>query len=217
MRSWLTSDLGWKLVCLAIAVVLWMGASGTGQLTSSVAAPVQYRNLPRELDISSDMVEQVHLHLRGPSQELSKLTPRGMAVVIDLSKVRVPGERTFTIDRSMLSLPPDVSLERAVPAQIRLRMENRASREVPIALRLQHVPPGMEVVSQDLSPAQINIVGPESRVAALKIVETDPVDLTGVEIGEVEMRTNVFAGDPQVSIAGSAVVTIKLRLAAARR
>jgi len=217
MRTYLLSDLGWKLACLGAAVLLWIGASGPRELTTSISAPVQYRNLPRALDISSDMVEQVHLHLRGPSGELSRLAPRGAVVVIDLSKVRVPGERTFTIERGMLNLPADVALERAVPAQIRLRLENRASREVPVALKLHKVPAGLEVVSQEMAPAQIAIMGPESRVSAVQQVETDPLDLSGVEAGEIEMRTNVFAGDPQVSIAGSSVVKVTLRLAASKR
>jgi YbbR domain-containing protein len=215
MRIWPLEDLGWKLFCLAAAFLLWVTFSGAQEITTSISAPVQYRNIPRNLDISSEMVEQVHLHLRGPSPQLSRLGPSALPIIIDLAKSKSPGERTFTLEAANLNLPAGVALERAVPAQIRVRLEVRASREVQVVARTQGLPAGLRLVKTEIEPGQLNILGPESRVARIQQVETDPLDLTGAIAGESEYKVHVFAGDPQVNFATLPIVKVKLTLAPA--
>jgi YbbR domain-containing protein len=215
MRFWLFEDIGWKLFCLAAAVFLWATFSGAQEITTSISAPVQYRNIPRNLDISSEMVEQVHLHLRGPSPQLSRLGPSALPIIIDLAKSKSPGERTFTLEAANLNLPAGVSLERAVPAQIRVRLETRISRSVQVEVRTQGLPAGLKIVRQETEPDQLSILGPDSRVARIRRVETDPIDLSGASAGESEYKVHVFAGDPQVNFATQPIVKVKLTLTSA--
>jgi|WetSurMetagenome_2_1015567.scaffolds.fasta_scaffold208907_2 YbbR domain-containing protein len=214
MRHWLLDDLGWRILCLASAVLLWLIFSGTQQLSTSIAAPVQYRNIPRNLEISSDMVEQVHLHLRGASSQLSRLAPSALPIIIDLAGTKSTGDRTFTLNAGNLSLPSGVTLERAIPGQIRVRLENRAWREVPVVARLQGLPPGWRILKQEIAPAELNIVGPESRVVRIQRVETDPIDLSTASAGEAEWAVHVFSGDPQVNFASQPIVKVRVTLAA---
>jgi YbbR domain-containing protein len=213
MKGWLFGNLGWKVLCLMLAFILWVTYSGTQEMTASIAAPVQYRNIPSSLDISSEIVEQVHLHLRGPSVELSRLASSGLPIIVDLSQIKAPGERTFNIEQSNLKLPAGVSLERAIPSQIRVRLESRLSREVPVVARIHALPEALHVVHQEVIPSFLSIVGPESHVARIQHVETDPLDLSNLEAGESVVKTNVFAGDPQVNFASAPMVTVKVTLA----
>ena len=214
MIRWLTRDLGWKFASLLVAVLMWLAFRGTRDMTTSVAAPVQYRNIPKQLEIASDPVDQVHLMLRGPSARLSRVTGSSYPIVIDLKDVRAPGERTFTISNENLNLPAGVELEKAVPGQLRLRLEIRAAREVPVRARYINIPPDYIFVRELITPQFLNIVGPESRVARVQSVETDPIDLRGVT-GESEYKTHVFAGDPQVNFTATPIVIVRVALAKA--
>jgi YbbR domain-containing protein len=207
MRS-LTKDLGWKLVSLAVAFILWMVMVGTRELTTSVPVPVQYRNVPPHLEISSDFVETVHLILRGPSATLSRISASPPPLIIDLAPVNQPGEKTFPISRAQFDLPSGVDLDRAIPAQIRMRLELRVEKEVPVEVRISHVPEGMRVAKIESTPAAMRIVGPESRVRAIERVETDPVDLRALG-PDGEAVANVYPGHAQVTCKTSPAVRVR--------
>lgn len=207
----LTRDIGLKLFSLAIAALLWVVLSGTRESTSSVSAPVQYRNIPKNLEISSEIVEQVHLLVRGPSLGLTRLSATEIPVVLDLSRVSGPGETTFTITRDNLSLPSGVVLERAIPGQVRLRLETRIARAIPVRVRYSYLPAGMEIAEEQLTPDHLQVIGPESRVSQIHFVETDPVDLRMLDASG-QARTNAFSGDPQVVFSGSPSVLVRATL-----
>lgn len=211
MKRFLTRNLGWKVTSLVAAFLLWLSFSGARELTTSISVPVQYRNIPKELEISSDIAEQVHLVLRGPSPLLSRLNSASLPAIIDLIDVRSPGLHTVTLTRRNVALPAGVILERAVPGQVQLRMESRLYREVPVRARFEGVPDGMLIQSVSVVPEQLNIVGPRSRVDAIDFVETDPIDL-GLLEGKTEAKATAFSGNPQVHFTNSPIVTVRFQL-----
>lgn len=205
-----TRNLGLKLFSLAAAFALWLGYSGSRELTTSLPVSVQYRNIPKDLEISSNIVEQVHLILRGPAPLLARLSSAELPAVIDLGAVSRPGTYTFTISRASVSLPAGVVLDRAIPAQIQLRAEPRVSRQVPVLPAFENAE-GLRVDSWSIEPPVLTIVGPRSRVAAIESVHTDPVDLRAIpQSGEI--HTAAYVGDPQVHFAGGALVVLRLKL-----
>jgi YbbR domain-containing protein len=172
---------------------------------------VHYRNVPGSLEMSGDVVSQIHLVLRGPGPMLSRLTGGDLPVILDMGEVSNTSQYTFTISRRNVALPSGVSLERAEPAQIRVRLEPRISRAVPVHARLENVPPGMRVASVTVDPPSLTLVGPESRVRSIERVETDPVDVSALE-GGGETRTTAYCGNAQVTFAGSPSVVVRVQL-----
>jgi YbbR domain-containing protein len=212
MTRFFTRNFGWKLTSLAVATLIWLGLSGSRESTTSITAPVQYRNIPKTLQISSEMVERVHFVLRGPSLTLSRLSSQPFPLVIDLSSVRGPGESTFTISRENADLPETIMLERAIPSQIRLTLETRVARTVPVKVRYSNLPEGMRVATVAVTPDKLTIIGPESRVKTIDEVYSDPVDLRMLN-AEGEARTTCYAGDPNVNFTASPQVRVKVTIA----
>ncbi len=212
MRS-LTRNLGLKLFSIGTAFALWLTFSGARELTTSVPASVQYRNIPKDLEISAGLVEQVHLIVRGPSPLLSRVSMSQVPVLIDLSSVRRPGVNTFTIQRSNVSLPTGVVLERAIPAQIQIGTEPRVAREVPVLPRFENAEAQKIVESWSVQPEKLTVVGARSRVAAIEGVYTDPIDLRAVP-GNGEVRTVAYTGDGQVHFTSSPLVVLRVKFAA---
>lgn len=211
MRWFTGRNLGWKFAALAISFLLWFAINGANDLTESVSVPVQYRNIPQNLEIGSDLIEQVHLILRGPSLLLSRASSNPSPVVIDLAEVKGPGERTFSITAANVRLPGGVMLEKALPGQIRLRLESRMRKTVPVHVRLDHLPDGMDATVDEINPSKLTIVGPENRVRSIEVVETDVVDVRAMEPGG---RTHVsaYAPDPRVSFTTSPSVAVRISL-----
>lgn len=206
----LTRHFGWKLGSLALAVLLWFAILGEPELVTTHTAPILYKNLPRGLLIGSDALDEVRVELRGPSGKLSPDRLAEMAVLLDLSDVKGPGERTFTLADSDFHLPQGVTFMRSVPSQLRVRFARMVSREVPVKIRIAAPPPdGYRIVSQQAVPDKLRIAGPEGRAMAVPAAETDAIDLSGVT-ANAEIKANAFISDPQVRFEASPVVTVKV-------
>lgn len=210
MRA-LRRNLGWKLLSFSVATGLWLSLSASRESTMAVPAPIQYRNTPKTLEISSEMVEMAHVVLRGPSSRLSRLAGTNTPVVIDLTEVRGPGERTFTLGRQNISLPAGITVERVIPAQIRLRLETRIARNVPVRIQTVNVPEGMVVESAVATPPNLTVVGPRSRVEMIAAVDADPVDVRSLNaMGEAEVHA--YSGDPQVQFVKEPRVRVRVTI-----
>jgi YbbR domain-containing protein len=211
VRRLLFRNLGWKLAALAASCLLWVVINGANDLTGSVSAPVQYRNLPANLEIGNETAEQVHLILRGPSPLLSRAAANPSPVVLDLSDVHAPGEKTFSITTANVRLPGGVTLERAVPGQIRLRLERLLPKDVRVRVRMEHVPAGMRAVVEEMAPPLLTITGPENQVRTIDEVEADPIDVQALDKNG-RKRIVAYTNNPRVSFTAAPEVSVRISL-----
>jgi len=214
MKNFFTQNIGWKLLSLAAAVLLWISVSSEPELATFVSVPVQYKNLAPGVEIDSDVVETVYLELRGPSEELRlPELPRRSAVILDMANIE-PGQHTFTIDRGDVLLPRGVQLVRAIPAQIRMNFEPNATRSVPVEVAFADgLPQDLQVVETTAEPSALAITGPASRVARVASVRTDPLTLKP-EAGTTSYRLEAYVNDARVRFQDSPQVTVKVTVKA---
>ena len=211
MKQLLANNIGWKLLSLAIAVVLWIAVAREPELATSLSVPVELKNIPDDLDIGSNVPERAHLEVRGPSGRLSRDNLADVALILDLADAHA-GERTYTIHPYNFNLPSGVMYYRAVPSQITLRFDHLLAQNVKIFPRYSKPPqPGYRVRAYVLEPENIRIRGPEERVKRIDRVWTDPVDLSGV-VSSAEFHTHVNIGDAQVRLDAPTTITLKVTL-----
>lgn len=212
MMRRLVENFGWKVLSLAIAVIMWLSVVGEPQMTTSVLAPLEFRDIPEGMEISSETPSAIRIDVLGPPSLLKRETLSSVAVVFDLSSVFRPGERTVTVDETTVVLPSGVRLSRAVPSQLRLQIERKVNRDIPVDVRFSGPPPdGYQVCDADLDPPTLRVTGPESRVTKIQYAETDPVDLDAV-VGERLFRVHTFVADSHVRFASPPVVTLKITM-----
>ncbi len=213
MIRFLTQNLIWKLLALVAAFGIWWNVSNEPDLATIVSVPVEYKNFPKNLEISSDIVEAIDLEARGPSGQLRNLHNSPIAAIIDFATVQAPGERTFTITTNELKLPRGIEMVRTIPAQLRFKFERSATREVPVTVPFSGtLPPGLYISSTDVEPPQLEIAGPESHVLGSGKLTADPFDLTNVS-GDTQQTLSVYAAESEVRILTKPQVTVKIRVA----
>jgi hypothetical protein len=213
LQALLFENFGWKALSVAAAIGLWWLVASEPELSGFATVRLEYKNLPDDLEISSEPAESVILELHGPSGELRGLGDGGLhpAVVLDMSDVE-PGERTFAISGNSVQLSRGVQLVRAIPSEVRFDFERSLARDVPVHARFSgDGQNGYVVTSQKVTPAELRIVGPASRVAVIKSVDTDPVDVSPV-VGSQEFRVNAFVDDPYVRFDSSPQVTVTVSM-----
>ena len=202
-----THNLGWKLLSLVIAVVVWGIVANEPELSTFATVGVEYKNLPDDLEINSDPVNVVKLELRGPSGELRRVAD-GEArpeVILDLSRVQ-PGERTFPIDDGNVKLVRGVRMVRAIPSEVRFHFEKRAEKSVKVTPRFTERN-GYQVTDFSVNPETLAIAGPASRVARVVTVVTDPVDIPA-QAGTFDYPVNAFVDDQYVRFPAPPRVTV---------
>lgn len=210
MKKFFTHNIGWKLLSLAAAILLWMSVAAEPELATYISVHVEYKNLTPGVEINSDVVETVYLEVRGPAEALRlPEASRRSAVVLDMADTE-PGQHTFTIDSADVRLPRGVQLVAAIPAQIRLNLEPAATRSVPLAVRFADgLPPDLQITESTAEPSALAITGPASRVARVAVVQTDPLTVKP-EVGTNRYRLEAYVNDPRVRFQDSPHVTVKV-------
>jgi YbbR domain-containing protein len=208
----LVENIWWKLLALAIAVLIWAMVASEPELSTFATVRLEYKNLPDDMEISSEPVGTVVLELRGPSGELrgvgESIRP---SVVLDMSNAR-PGDRTYTIGDGNVKLARGVRLVRSIPSEVRFRYELRRTRMAPVEVRFTgEGQNGYEIARSEVEPREVPVVGPRSRVARLASVATDLVDVSNV-VGSSEFHVNLLVDDPYVRLEGSSEAIVRVTM-----
>lgn len=210
MIELITRNAGWKVFSLLVSMLLWFTYARDPEVGTFVSVPVEYRGMPEDLEIGSDLVGSVSIDLRGPSGKIEDFNAAKSAVILDFSDIHKPGESTFHIDERNISLPTGMRLVRTIPAQIRLQFERRTSQDVPVQVRFSGAAPrGYQVARYDARPKELRIVGPASHVKKIEYAVTDPIDLAAV-VGESDFQVNAFVGDPHVRFEKPVKISVKV-------
>ena len=199
LQRYVIANFGYKLISLALAIGLWWALSHDPVAEVSVTVPIEFHNIPANVDISSVDISEVQVRIRGPERIIHELRPQDVHAEVDLSGVK-PGERTFDMTARQVRHPRDLEVQQIVPSQVRLNFDTILTREVEVRPRvLGTFAPGFHIEKVLTDPARISISGPKQRVEAVEAATTDPVDASG-SITPSTFVTNAFVSDPLVQI-----------------
>ncbi len=179
VRQALRGNLGLRLVALLLAISLWLFVNvGQRDAEVSLRIPIVYRHLPAGLIIVNTRPEFVDLSVSGPGTLLSLLDPDRLTLRLDLAGV-APGEADFNIGPERFNIPRQTRVMRISPAQIRLEIDQLATRELPVHLNISGVvAKGYTISAQEIKPPAVKISGPLRDVSQMQRIETAPLDVS---------------------------------------
>jgi hypothetical protein len=200
----IVQNLGWKLLSLACAVVIWALVASEPEMATFTTVRLEYRNMPEDLEISAEPSQSVVLELKGPSGELrgDGLRP---AVVIDVGGIGA-GQHTFTIGDRNVRLARGVRLVRATPPEVTLGFEAHAERTVPVQVRWA----GAEPNQFRVLPQSVGIQGPASHVARIAAAVTDPIDVSRLPGSAVKVNLIPAPEDSYVRFRSAAQAVVEI-------
>jgi YbbR domain-containing protein len=173
--------LGLKFVALALATLLWLTVAGEHVVERIIRAPVEFRNLPPQLEVVGDPPGTVDVRLRGSSALLSRLDPGEVVAVLDLGNAR-PGSRIFHIRNDAVRAPYGIEVTQVVPGTVGIEFERQLTRVVPITAPTEGEPaPGFVVGQITAEPSTVEIIGPESHVRKLSEATTEPISVAAAK------------------------------------
>lgn len=204
-------QLGLKLLAVLIASVLWFTVAGEHIVERSVRVPLEFRNLPQELEIVGNAPDSVDVRVRGASAILSRVQGGEIVAVIDLAIARA-GSRLFPIRADEVRAPFGIEVAQVTPSTLALELEKSARRKVPIVPAIDGDPaPGFVVGRWTAEPPTVEIIGPDSRVRQVAEATTE---LVSVKDANSRVRDNVTVGVADSSVrlveAQSTNVTVEI-------
>ncbi len=212
----ITENFWWKVLSLVVAISIWLNLANEPELATIVSVPVQYENFPKDLEISSDILETIDVEAKGPSNRLRNLTDSRTAAVINFESILDPGIRTFTLTAQEVKLPRGLQLVRTIPAQLRFTFERRAEKSVPVEVACTgKLPAGLKSRGIDIYPPRLNITGPASHVERTNVLRTDPCDYSRIPADpdrDPEQTLTVFIEQPQVRLSKDASPQVRVRI-----
>ncbi|MGC2112594.1 MAG: CdaR family protein [Candidatus Korobacteraceae bacterium] len=199
VRKYILQNLPFKLVSLAIAILLWWAVGRDQPIEIPMTVPLEFQHAPGDLEINSDYPFQTQVTLRGAERLMQNLRPSEVHAILDLQGA-TQGERTFDLTPRDIHVPRNVKVVQNVPAQFHITFDRRSTRLVPVQPRvIGTLLSGYGITEVTSDPATVTIVGPEKRVKAVENAMTDPVDATGV-VGTATFTTHAYVSDPLVRV-----------------
>jgi diadenylate cyclase len=192
-------NLGLKLLSLALALGLWR-ALALDQVTEiAVDVPIEFHNIPENLEISSEYIPRAQIRVRGPQRVVRRLQAVDVSADIELSGMK-PGERTFDLTADQIHQPRELEVVQIIPSQFHLAFDARLSRQVPVRPRVVGTfAPGYAIGHIIAEPSMVTVSGPQKRVEAVEAAITDPIDASGTTERGTFVR-HAYISDPLVQV-----------------
>jgi len=199
----LLDNLGLKALSLLLALLLWFQIAGKETIQSTLSLPVQFVNIPTQLEIANDYDKEVDVIVRSDRRGMT-FDDENMAVVVDLSGAGPTPERSFPLgEENIQNRPFGVDILSITPARIRLKLENTLRKYVEVVPRVMGEPAeGFEVTSVHASPVMVS--GPESTVEEVTQATTEPIGIDGL-ISSIVQRSAVDIENPRLRIEPTSV------------
>lgn len=207
-------NLGLKLLALAIALGAWFALSGQRReriSERSYRIPLSLINIPDRTMVASPLPGGVDVRVRGPFTALRQLEPEKLEAVIDLQSTP-PGERLYRFAPEDINVPPEVEIIAIAPAEVRVALDRKAEKLLPITPALSgDVAAGSQVVGVTAHPRIARVEGPATALEKMTEVGTEPISLAN-RASTFSVTTTVYPNAPGVRVREGQVVDVTVRI-----
>jgi YbbR domain-containing protein len=211
LKYWITHNWHLKIVSLILATMLWMAVANQASSEVGLEVPLEYRNIPPQLEITGDMTNTVQVRLRGSSNLIKDVTAKDVSTTIDLSKMG-RGEKIVPLSPQNVQAPFGAEVIRVNPSSVRFNLERTVTKTIRVSPTIVGQPPdGYEIAKVLVSPATVDIEGPESRVIALSFIATVGIRLDRRQ-STIEQTVDLDVPDPQIRLPHPSPVNVKIEI-----
>lgn len=198
MRFNLRRNLYLKVFSLVLAIVCWYVVRSEQERVRDFAVPLQYVNLPADLDLSGRVVDTVVVRLRAPEPVLRTITEDRLAARIDMGSAPL-GEQYVTLTPGMIKAPGGALIDHISPDLIKVSIDRKVRRDVPVVAEFSGaLPSPFEKVRHVVEPPRVTIEGPANEVAKVTRALTGTILLDG-ETSDFEVAATPIPDAPSWS------------------
>src|SRR5262245_35862 len=115
VKHWVSHNWGLKVFSVLMAVVLWTVVASETTSEIGMDVPLEYRNIPSNLEITDDRTNTVEVRLRGSSNLIKGVTTKDVSTAVDLNGMKA-GEQTIPLTSQNVVAPFGAQVVRVEPS-----------------------------------------------------------------------------------------------------
>jgi YbbR domain-containing protein len=210
-QNWFTHNWSLKLLSLVLATMLWMLVATETSSEIGMEVPLEYRNIPPQMEITGDTTNTVQVRLRGSANIIRDISVRDVSTTVDLSAMR-PGEKIVPLSTQNVQAPFGAEVIRVNPSSVRFNLEHTMTKKLSVVPTISGQPSdGFEVGRVLTDPGKVEVEGPESRVNALDSIATVPIRIDRRQ-NQVEQTVDLDVPDPQIRLPHPTAVNVRVEI-----
>jgi YbbR domain-containing protein len=211
LRDWIIDNWLLKVVSLGLATMLWMTIASQTSAEIGLEVPLEYRNIPPQMEITGDTTNTVQVRVRGSVNVIKGVSPKDVSTTIDLRTMKA-GEKIIPLTPQNVQAPFDTEVIRVSPSSVRFNLERTISKVVAVVPTILGAPAsGYEIGSVLLNPAKVRVEGPESRVNTVDSVPTLAIHIDGRK-SRLEQSVQLEVPDPEVRVLQTTPVAVRVEI-----
>ncbi|MGD0842829.1 MAG: diadenylate cyclase CdaA [Geobacteraceae bacterium] len=199
------SNLWPKMITLLLVSACWLIITAKQGGIVTVTAPLKFHNLPDKLALVKASPEEVEVQLKAISGLIPSPKQLDITADMNLAKTR-EGVNQLAIKNDDFQLPLGVMITGINPSVIKVTVEKKVRKTLQVKVKTTGKQSFRKV---KVDPSEVEAEGPEHVMEQLDTVETEEVNLSGLQRGtEVEKR--LLSPAPQVKLLREEPVKVRL-------
>jgi len=191
---WLYQNLGYKLVAVAVAFLLWGIAHSSSPMQRGFDVPMVLRGIPDDLVIVDQSADEVNVRISGSRAALRNISPGDLEYPVEVSGAK-PGVLSVEVDPTPIELPRGAEIVSRSPSRVDLTLARRGSKAVRVRADLTGDPAAeFQVGEIEVEPPRVRITGAQPEVLRLNEVLTETIDVSGAQEDVVKEVTISLSG-----------------------
>jgi hypothetical protein len=131
LRKYVLANAGLKILALAISFLLWATYTSEPYAEVGFQVPLEFTNMPAQLEILGDIPTVAHIRVRGRSALLRRMVSADLTLRLDFKDGK-EGTSAFQISPDMVGAPFGATVVEVSPAEIRVTLVLRRGPAPPI-------------------------------------------------------------------------------------
>ncbi len=171
----------YRVLAILLAMACWYVVSGQEKVETWLEVPLEFVNLPPQMEITSGLVSKLQVRIRGTSNQVRSLNVGRLAYKLDLGKISV-GANVIPLVPESMTITSAVEVVEVNPTRLELVADVVVSKTVPVRLDWSGLPgDDVQFKNATVFPDQVTVTGFAS---ALEPVESVTTELIEVQPGD---------------------------------
>lgn len=198
-RQKLLENIWLIIFALLTSLSLWFFVTYKGQSETVVEASLEFKNIPKGLEILKQNIKKVNLNIRGHERLIKNLGPSELRVIVDLTNAK-QGEITHYFDKGMVAVPKTIKVLRIEPNFVKISLDESISKGLPVkALVVGSPDKGYAVQSIKVQPPSVTVTGSKTEIYKIKLIRTEPIEIVGLD-SDISVNVKLHANGRNVRI-----------------
>ncbi len=198
--SALTTNLIPKSIAFALVLVLWGSIAGQQRTEMLLMVPLEYRNIPANMEMVGEGVNKVEVGIRGPRSVVSSMSQDQIRAHIDLVQ-GLRGLNSVRLTPANIRFPLGTEITKINPSSVRIRLEEVKTRSIRVRAHfIGKLAKPLRLGDVLIEPPSVVLQGPESLLAKVREVLTEPIDLSTMQ-ENAKISVGIEVVMPQIRLA----------------